>query len=84
LIVVLDLATQEPVYFSGTNPPSGSFHAICAGTGPFQLQIAHLVEAYLDEPGGVEASVDFEVIVAPEGTIAVTNETWSGVKALFR
>lgn len=83
-IHVLDEGTMIPIYDSGTNPPPGSFSAVCSGTGPYKLEIIHYFLVHQGDTGGNESGLSFDISLVPEGTVATTNECWGSVKALYK
>ncbi|MFO7610657.1 MAG: hypothetical protein R6X35_15975 [Candidatus Krumholzibacteriia bacterium] len=62
----------------------GSLDIACSGSGVYRLVAEYIQGRVLSVPGERSGGLSFTISLAPEGPIPTVEETWSGVKALYR
>lgn len=83
-IYLVDSNTGQEFFNPPTHQASGSSTLQCSGSGSYRLEIIHLVSAFLTDPGERNGTMEFDLLMAPVGTVATTQKTWAGVKSLFQ
>ena len=83
-VKIMDEVLHAEIAWLVADDPQGSITVPCSGSGFYTLTAEHILSRRQSEPGERSGDLSFSITLAPEETIPTREETWSGVKSLYR